>query len=70
MKHVGSKSIAWSGLQNACASTDSSTAKHIMLKFGLSIPQASIDLRDFQKLHPDVAEYDLSAKVFRNRGVK
>jgi hypothetical protein len=38
--------------------------KHIMAKFGLSMPQASIDLRDFQKLYPKVAEYDLSAKAF------
>ena len=38
--------------------------KHIMVKFGLSMPQASIDLRDFQKLYPKVAEYDLSAKAF------
>ena len=38
--------------------------KHIMTKFGLSTPQASIDLRDFQKLYPKVAEYDLSAKAF------
>ena len=38
--------------------------KHIMAKFGLSMPQASIDLRDFQKLYPKVAEYDLSAKMF------
>jgi hypothetical protein len=38
--------------------------QHIMRKFGLSMPQASIDLRDFQKLYPKVAEYDLSAKAF------
>ena len=38
--------------------------KHIMVKFGLSMPQASIDLRDFQKLYPKVAEYDLSSKTF------
>ena len=50
--------------------------KHIQTKFGLSTPQASIDLRDFQKLYPQVAEYDLSAKAFihaksaRNGGKK
>jgi len=38
--------------------------KHIMVKFGLSMPQASKDLADFQKLYPKAAEYDLSAKVF------
>lgn len=44
--------------------------KHIMAKFGLSMPQASIDLRDFQKLYPDAAEYDLSAKSFIPKCVK
>lgn len=38
--------------------------KHIMAKFGLSTPQASIDLRDFQKLYPKIAEYDLRLKAF------
>jgi hypothetical protein len=35
-----------------------------MAKFGLSMPQASIDLRDFQKLYPKVTEYDLRLKAF------
>jgi hypothetical protein len=33
--------------------------EHIMKKFSISMPQASIDLRDFQKLHPDAVEYNL-----------
>jgi len=37
---------------------------HIQRKFGLSVPQASIDLRDFLKLHPNACEYNLQAKQF------
>ena len=37
---------------------------HIMRKFRMSMPQASKDLNLFIKLHPGVAEYDLSAKQF------
>jgi hypothetical protein len=38
--------------------------EHIKRKFGLSTPQASRDLYDFQRLHPDAAQYDLHAKKF------
>jgi hypothetical protein len=38
--------------------------QHIMRKFSMSMPQASLDLALFQKLHPGVAEYDLTAKRF------
>jgi len=38
--------------------------EHIMTKFGISMPQASIDLRDFQKLYPDAVEYSLKDKRY------
>ena len=43
---------------------------HIQRKFGLSTPQASLDLREFQKLHPEACEYNLSAKRFVARSHK
>jgi hypothetical protein len=39
--------------------------EHICKKFGVSIPQASLDLRDLQKLRPGMLEYDSSAKLYR-----
>lgn len=38
--------------------------EHIMKKFGISMPQASLDLRTFQKAHPGAVRYDLSAKRY------
>lgn len=38
--------------------------EHIERKFGLSTPQASIDLRDFQQLYPDAVTYSLTQKKF------
>ena len=38
--------------------------EHIQRKFGLSTPQASIDLNDFQKLYPDAIRYDVKAKRY------
>lgn len=37
--------------------------KHLMIKFGISTPQASLDLKKYQKDHPDVS-YNLSQKRF------
>lgn len=37
---------------------------HIQRKFGLSTPQASLDLREFQKLNPKSVVYDLSNKRY------
>lgn len=42
--------------------------KHIQRKFGLSIPQASLDLKEFQRLHPKSIEYNLQAKQFTRKG--
>jgi hypothetical protein len=42
--------------------------KHIQKKFGLSTPQASKDLQDFQKLHPGMTEYNLSEKQYISKG--
>ena len=41
--------------------------RHIERKFGLSTPQASIDLQEFQRLNPDEIEYKLSDKVYVSR---
>jgi hypothetical protein len=38
--------------------------EHIMRKFGVSTPQASMDLRDFQKRNPGAIKYDASAKRY------
>ena len=37
---------------------------HLMLKFGISQPQASSDLKLFQRLHPDAMWYDANAKRY------
>jgi hypothetical protein len=39
--------------------------EHICVTFDLSVPQASIDLRDFQALFPARLAYDKSAKGYR-----
>jgi hypothetical protein len=36
---------------------------HLVRKFGISVPQASHDLQQFQRLHPQV-QYDKSAKRY------
>lgn len=41
--------------------------EHIMTKFDISMPQASIDLTEFQKLHPDAIEYDLKQRRYTLR---
>jgi len=41
--------------------------RHIERKFGLSTPQASIDLQEFQRLNPDEIEYKLSDKLYVSR---
>jgi len=38
--------------------------EHIVRKFGVSVPQASTDLRDFQRLHPNAIRYDKTAKRY------
>lgn len=38
--------------------------RHIERKFGLSTPQASADLKEFQRLNPDACEYNFSAKTY------
>jgi hypothetical protein len=38
--------------------------EHIERKFGLSTPQASKDLNDFQKLNPKIAQYSLTRKRY------
>lgn len=38
--------------------------EHLQRKFGISQPQASIDLRDFQRQHPHAMRYNPSAKRY------
>ena len=38
--------------------------EHVMRKFGLSTPQASKDLNEFQKQNPGMVSYDLHLKKF------
>ena len=38
--------------------------EHIEQKFGVSTPQASIDLQKFQRLHPGAVRYNTSAKRY------
>jgi hypothetical protein len=38
--------------------------EHLMLKFGISMPQASNDLATFKRINPDRIDYDLSAKRY------
>lgn len=38
--------------------------EHIVRKFNVSIPQASLDLRTFQEAHPGAIRYDASAKRY------
>jgi hypothetical protein len=38
--------------------------EHLERKFGISTPQASLDLRAFQRAHPQMIQYDLSAKRY------
>ena len=40
---------------------------HLMRKFGLSTPQASHDLQEFQRRYPGRMEYDASAKRYIGR---
>ncbi len=36
--------------------------QHLMRKFGISMPQASADLKTFQTYHPGAMKYDASGK--------
>lgn len=43
--------------------------EHLELKFGISTPQASIDLRTFMRAHPGAIVYDRNAKRYLRRAV-
>jgi hypothetical protein len=38
--------------------------EHLMRKFGISQPQASLDLRAFQRDYPHLIRYDVAAKRY------
>lgn len=42
---------------------------HIKLKFGISTPQASVDLQQFQRKHPDVIKYNTSSKRYERADI-
>lgn len=37
---------------------------HLVRKFGISVPQASADLRDYQAAHPGMLVYDKTQKCY------
>lgn len=37
---------------------------HLKRKFGISTPQASMDLNNFQRLHPGIVRYDIHQKKY------
>jgi hypothetical protein len=39
--------------------------EHVTKKFGVSTAQASLDLREVRKRWPELAEYDLSEKIYK-----
>lgn len=41
--------------------------EHLMRKFGISTPQASLDLRTYQQNNPRQIEYNASAKRYEVR---
>ena len=41
---------------------------HLRRKFGISIPQASADLRQYFREHPDRMRYDLTRKAYVRNG--
>jgi len=41
--------------------------EHIERKFGISTPQASIDLAAFQKANPEAISYNMSAKRYESK---
>jgi hypothetical protein len=38
--------------------------EHIMTKFGISMPQASKDMMEYQRLNPTALRYDVSLKKY------
>lgn len=38
--------------------------EHVMKKFGVSTPQASVDIREVMRRWPDLMEYDTSLKRY------
>ena len=41
--------------------------QHVMAKFGISMPQASMDFTEVQRRHPLLMEYDRSSKMYHQR---
>ncbi len=38
--------------------------EHVMRKFGISTPQASKDLNEYHRIHPEAMHYDVSLKKY------
>ncbi len=43
--------------------------EHLERKFGISTPQASMDLNEFQRLYPGAMSYDKSRKCYVARKI-
>ena len=52
--------LRWDGQINRSSITDF---------FGISVPQASLDLNEYAKLAPDNLQYDMRARVYRSTGL-
>ena len=39
--------------------------EHLMLKFGISTPQAAADLKRYSQMHPGALRYDATLKTYR-----
>ena len=44
--------------------------EHLCTKFGISVPQASTDLSDYQRQYPRAMTYDASAKRYVATGAQ
>ncbi len=55
--------IAW--IKESVEIFGSVRREHIMKKFGVSVAQASLDLRQVRLRWPDLIEYDLFGKAYR-----
>lgn len=69
MNWFGEQRIAW--IRDVVDVYGFVNRRHIVRKFGVSVPQASLDLREAQTRYPDELYYNGSSKRYeRKTGVK
>jgi hypothetical protein len=66
MNWFGEQRVAW--IKESVEIFGSIRREHIVKKFGVSIPQASHDLRAAQERWPDLMRYDRSEKIYKAKG--